>query len=640
MTTKQMSPSQRQIRKLKSYIKQRTPSRFLKTWYFLTNPHSRISDIATRRKSRLLAIFLLGMIVLFAGIDILFVTTDPTTRPVYEGYAFLLTSFFLNRAGYYKIAAFITIVMFPIVITSQIQSGNSLFPTAQLSYLVLELIIASILLSQRSVLGLTIVNIMIILIMPRIAPEVFQSATSVFTPIAINGIGGLLLIVAMHVRNQIEKDRNTASQEEERKRQEWLHIVVDIGQTLAQTHSLDQCLKTIHACVQDGLNFDRVGVFLVDSQEQLICGTYGTDRVGQINDNSAYIAHIDDDPNFHLLLDANQGFLFYPEYSKTFNIHPDHEMFQVREHVSVTAWSGETPIAIISADNLLTQRSMKENQIEALRLSAGHVALAIENARLLESLSASEQEVRTLNAELEERVEQRTAELKAANEELESFSYSVSHDLRAPLRAINGFSKILMDTHGAALPEEALKYQEIVRQNSIKMGQLIDALLAFSRMGRKEIHKSLNNPLHIIKSVLADFEQDIQSSQAKIIIGEQALCQADPTLLQQVFANLISNALKFSQNVPSPVIEIGCDNESQPNIFFVKDNGIGFEMDFADKIFEVFQRLHGSDEYEGTGIGLAITKRIVTRHGGRIWVESVPGEGTTFCFTLEADPLP
>ena len=238
---------------------------------------------------------------------------------------------------------------------------------------------------------------------------------------------------------------------------------------------------------------------------------------------------------------------------------------------------------------------------------------------------------------LAEQVTARTRELESANRELEAFSYTISHDLRAPLRAINGFTSILLDEYAATLPEDARGYLKRVKDNGDHMGNLVDDLLAFSRLGRQTLRTQTVKTRDAVDRALAQLAPEIEGRKMEIVIGELPDCKVDPLLLEQVFTNLLSNAIKYSKKRENARVEVGAQpgRADEGPVFFVRDNGAGFDMAYADKLFGVFQRLHRSQDYEGTGVGLAIVHRIVERHGGRIWAEAKIDQGATFYFTLK-----
>lgn len=259
----------------------------------------------------------------------------------------------------------------------------------------------------------------------------------------------------------------------------------------------------------------------------------------------------------------------------------------------------------------------------------GMEALAAAFSEALQRRRA-EHRVKLLNQSLEETV----AELAEANRQLESFSYSISHDLRAPLRAIDGFSRLVSDRHAADLPAEARKHLGYVRENAHQMGRLIDDLLAFSRLTRQVPHPTYVDSEAIVREVLALLEPEREGRNVEVCVGPLADCQADPVLLRQVWQNLISNAIKFTRQRDRARIEIGSMEQAGEIVYFVKDNGVGFDAAYSSKLFGVFQRLHRPDEFEGTGVGLAIVQRIVSGHGGRVWAEAKVDAGAAFYFTL------
>lgn len=267
------------------------------------------------------------------------------------------------------------------------------------------------------------------------------------------------------------------------------------------------------------------------------------------------------------------------------------------------------------------------------------IALRQNEGQLIGAVKAAEayaREVRVLNADLEERVARRTAELASTNQELEAFTYSVSHDLRAPLRHIDAFAQILNDEYGANASPNVHKYLGRIRAGVQNMGHLVDDLLHLSRVGRAEPKRETVNLNDVVRDVVAELKPDIAGRDIEWRIGKLPSVTGDTGLLKQVFTNLIANAVKYSRTRPKSVIEIGEETVEGQAAIFVRDNGVGFDMKYADKLFGVFQRLHREEEFEGTGIGLVTVRRIVQLHGGKIWANAELDKGATFHFTLKS----
>jgi light-regulated signal transduction histidine kinase (bacteriophytochrome) len=252
--------------------------------------------------------------------------------------------------------------------------------------------------------------------------------------------------------------------------------------------------------------------------------------------------------------------------------------------------------------------------------------------RLLARMDQMEAEIYRSSQE----VQSANAQLRALNQELEAFSYSVSHDLRAPLRHIDGYVEMLAKNAGDNLNDKAKRYLNIIAESAGRMGQLIDDLLLFSRMGRTEMQRTTVNLEEIVQDTIKSLQPDTANRAVDWKTGPLPLVQGDPSLLRQVFANLLSNAVKYTRGRERAIIELGVSSQTdEETVLFVRDNGAGFDMKYANKLFGVFQRLHRAEEYEGTGVGLANVQRIINRHGGRVWAEAAVNQGATFYFTLK-----
>jgi PAS domain S-box-containing protein len=272
--------------------------------------------------------------------------------------------------------------------------------------------------------------------------------------------------------------------------------------------------------------------------------------------------------------------------------------------------------------------------ISPVKDSSGAIVGVAKIARDITQRKTSEVEILKLNDELEEKVKLRTAQLEAANKELETFSYSVSHDLRAPLRHISGFSQSLVEEFGANLAPGARHYLDRIQAGTQNMGVLVDELLHLARVGRHALNRRTTNLKELVAEVITLLLPESEGRQVEWAVSDLSTAQCDPVLVRQIFQNLLSNALKFTRPRAQAVIEVSCREEDGQPVFMVRDNGIGFNMKYVDKLFGVFQRLHRAEDFEGTGIGLATVQRIVHKHGGQVWAEGELDKGAAFYFTL------
>jgi PAS domain S-box-containing protein len=301
----------------------------------------------------------------------------------------------------------------------------------------------------------------------------------------------------------------------------------------------------------------------------------------------------------------------------------------VTRYISVPILFTDEVIGLFQVANKETDYSKAD--VHKLETIAGYVA-PILKTRLQKQLF--DEKIIKLNAELEQRVVERTAQFETANKELESFSYSISHDLRAPLRHIGGFVGLLIEENSSQLDGKGLKYLNTISTASVEMGNLIDSLLIFSRLSKAEVKQTKINSRNLLNRVIKTFSDEIKCRNVEINLSELPDINGDEDLISQVWVNLISNALKYSRNKEKAVIEIGGKTENGETVFYIKDNGAGFDMKYADKLFGVFQRLHKTREFEGIGIGLANVNRIVMRHKGKCHAEGEVGKGATFFFSI------
>jgi signal transduction histidine kinase len=581
------------------------------------------------------------MLVIFIGVTIMILASPLITPERRERLIFIIPLFpvigllfILNRQGHVRLAGFLLIAGLWGITTAATMTGGGIRTAASLTYMIIVLTTA-LLFGTRTAVFVAVGSSLTTLGLVYLENQGGLSSMSLpNSPLFVWFMQTLMLALALGLFDLAVRDIRQAlanarkelverqrAEEREQRRSELLEKIIGLGKSVTEVTDFQTTLLRIWDGVRNGLDFDRIGLFLYDSQDNTMQGAYGTDRTGQLIEAWDVKFELDPQGLFFDVLNRPNGVYFTQDLERVRNLQPDHDMFGVKHYAAIGVWAGDKPVAIIAVDQLITGRSINEEQLEALRLFAGYAGLAIENARL--------------NTELEQRVGERTTQLESANNDLESFTYSVSHDLRGPLRAINGFSALLQQQYVGLLDEIGQQFIFQIQKNAERMNQLINDLLTFARLGRQPIHKETVEPAALVREVWEELQLDLNRRQVNLFIAEELPpCDADPSLLQQVFVNLLGNAFKYSRTRDIARIDVGWQEQDGKIVYFVRDNGVGFDMRYSDKLFGVFQRLHRQDEFEGTGVGLAIVHRIVERHGGRIWGESQLNEGATFYFTL------
>jgi PAS domain S-box-containing protein len=412
-------------------------------------------------------------------------------------------------------------------------------------------------------------------------------------------------------------------------RQAMLEKVIRLGKDIAKVSDLWTTLDRIWHAVHDDLEFDRLAIFLYNPERHSMDSALGTDTRGEMVRTWGIWFPAGEGTIFKTVLEKPNGLYFTHRYDVENNIPPGNEMYGVKDFAAVAAWAGDKPVAVICADNVVTGRSIPAEQLEALRLYCGYVGLAIENARLNESLQNELDHGKSMIDELE-----------AKNAELERFTYTVSHDLKSPLVTITGFlgylEKDAMQGRFDKVKADISRISNAARQ----MELLLNDLLELSRIGR------LLNPLQnvpfeeIVREALEHVRGRMEAGQVRVEIQSNLpAVHGDRVRLVEVMQNLLENAAKYSGGCPNPRVEIGTrgKDEHEYPILYVRDNGIGIDPEYHERVFGLFNKLN--PQIEGTGIGLTLVKRIVETHGGRIWIESSPGNGATFLFTLPPQKL-
>lgn len=397
-----------------------------------------------------------------------------------------------------------------------------------------------------------------------------------------------------------------------------------IAEASSHTASLDDLYRSVHETIGGIMPAENFYIALYDEQSGLLSFPYFVDVRDHPSD-----PHIPGKGLTEYVLRHGRSLLCDARRSE--QLQRDGEADIVGEYSPI--WLGvplvvdHVTIGVMAVQHYTDPLAYGEQEQRMLEYVSSQVAKAIEQ-------KLREQEIKALNADLERRVRDRTAQLTAVNQELESFVYTISHDLRTPLRGVGGFAALLQRDHADHLPEEARGYVQRIADGTRRMGALIDDLLSFAHISRKDVRREVVRPTEIVRQVIEELQPAIRGTRAEFVVDDLPEVSADPALLRQVFTNLLANAVKYSSKTPSPLIEVRSGFADGATVFSIRDNGVGFDMRYAHKLFGVFQRLHAFEEFEGTGVGLAIVHRIITRHGGAIWVDAAEGRGATFSFTL------
>jgi PAS domain S-box-containing protein len=454
-------------------------------------------------------------------------------------------------------------------------------------------------------------------------------------------LNAILIVTDIHDEKQAGEALHT-SEDALRQSSEYLSALNQIGRALSTLQDLDGALRVTLDAIKASLQLDVFFINLYDPATNIISFPLVYDS-GRIWDEAE--GELETETMTARVIRSGAPLLL--------NRTPEEIEIARESHKHVGDWSkisesiimaplqiGQRIIGVISAHSY-TPNAYTQDHLALLIGAANQVAIAIENARLYEAvqkelaeLTRAEDEVRELNTQLERRVLQRTVELEASNRELESFTYTVSHDLRAPVRGLHGFSQILLSDYAEELPDQAKGYLKRIEDNARLMGELIDDLLAFSHLGRQQVKKQEVDATAIANQAFNEVAEQEDKYHIRFTIQQLPMVQADGLLLKQVFINLISNAIKFSRQRETAEIHVASCETPKGRAIYVRDNGVGFEMQHAEKLFGVFQRLHTYDQFEGTGVGLAIVRRIVERHGGAVWAEGELDKGATIYFTL------
>lgn len=585
----------------------------------LFGPSTHLENTTSRRQAELLAVFTLTFALLnLLGLILTLPSGNVAANVVLAGlFVSLAGAYALSRTRYYSYGAGAALGIWITATLGYALSGQS--PNGTLfvlvTFLPLTFALGGILLPPRrlvvAVAGVLLGVAVFPLLQPELRTQTFMTAFGTLASL------GTLTLVAQYYRAANERDRMhelSAANAELKMMRKFLEQRVDeVNQAHESLQKTQSLLLTVIEQVPAGLLVSEGGQlrFISPAAAEILAGKYIT---------------LDD-------LRQNYDLGLWRSY------HPDGAPYPLEElPLSRAAGRGET---VRDEEILIRRKDGSERWVLAsavpLVRPSGEVIGGVAIFPDITERKKTEAEIRQLNDALEQRVAERTAQLEAVNQELEAFSYSVSHDLRTPLRAITSYSQILSTDHAAKMDDEARHYLQRVVEGAQNMSRLIHGLLQFSRMGRREMSRALVQPRALVAEVLEDLEPERQGRTILCQINDLPPCYADPTLLRQVYANLIGNSFKFTRGRAQAIIEIGAHVEAGSVTYHVRDNGAGFDMKYANRLFGAFQRLHHQEDYEGTGIGLATVRRIIERHGGRVWAQAEAGNGATFYFNIPTD---
>ena len=439
--------------------------------------------------------------------------------------------------------------------------------------------------------------------------------------------GGIGIVQDITQRNWVESKQKQLLATL-RRRNTQLHTAVEVAKSAITILDTEKLMQHTVNLIQERFDFYYVGIFLVDEAHEYAVLRAGTGDAGQQMLSEGHRLAVGGESMIGWSVDNAQARIALDVGEEAVRFDNPH-LPRTRSEMALPLVTHGHAIGALTVQST-EAAAFSEEDIAVLQAMSDQLATAIENARLFE-------ERRRFSEELEQRVVERTAQLKAANKELEAFAYSVSHDLRAPLRSINGFSQALLEDYSDNLDDVAQDYLQRVRKASQRMGQLINDLLKLSRLTRGELHRTRVDLSAIAAEIIDDLQKAHPEREVNCDIAPHLIADGDARLLSVVLENLLGNAWKFTQKSEHAKIKVGRTEgkEDGQTAFFVHDNGAGFDMAYADKLFTPFQRLHRMTEFEGTGIGLATVQRIIHRHGGQVWAESEVGNGATFYFTLQ-----